>query len=586
MNNMFATYYDLSKHPSTWKKIIIVLCLVSSYSASLFATITDPLIPEYQSASALMSDTTSPPVSVPFTPNELSPWQTQNLSPTQIRNINILLIFDQWTYDEVLKKSVQPAFVFPDYQNLTILANYLKTINSALVTPLPAIPTLPDLTTYCVAQYKAQQNGKSFTKKTDYEALKNIVYSYQYEYVKQIKKCACTQAAKRNIPPELIIAMIENETVYYPNYLTEPGPSACVGLGQIRMGDNKNVLVPGVIGNLERFGYMADNVVNDSMLIDPFINIGLICQKLAFDYLGQTPSIPKTNKWSIALTSYGPVSGYVAATTNLADIVISRPYLMTNETIYFKGWALGYPKVTITAPLNNPTFTTISTITLTATASDIDGTISKVEFYNNTVLLGVSTKSPYSFTGTGLPIGTYSVTAKAYDNNNVVSTSAKVGFIIIGDTTKILITQTIALAQGWNLLSLNVYTADSSIVTVFSGLDVQEIKTMEGYWRKDQDVSFNSLHTIEAGKGYMVTMNTAGTLHVTGNAIINTNSLIVIKPGWNLIGCPFQTTTPFTTILSNVNCQRVKNFDGFWIPDGSLNSIQNFESGKGYFVKW
>jgi len=583
---MLVSYSDLLKHPSTWKKLIIVLCFVSSYSASSFATIADPFKPEYQSASALMSDTTSPPVSVPFTPNELSPWQTQNLTPTQIRSINILLIFDQWTYDEVLKKSVQPAFVFPDYQSLTILGNYLKTVNPSIITPLPVTPTLTDLTTYCVAQYKAQQSGKSFTKKTDYEALKQIVYSYQYEYVKQIKKCACIQAAKRNIPPEMIISMIENETVYYPNYITEPGPSACVGLGQIRMGDNKNVPIPGVIGNLERFGYMADNVVNDSMLIDPFINIGLICQKLAFDYLGQTPSIPKVNKWSIALTSYGPVSGYVAATTNLADIVISRPYLMTNETIYFKGWSLGYPKVSITAPLNNPTFTTISPITITATASDIDGTISKVEFYNNTLLLEVSTKSPYSFTCTGLPIGTYSVTAKAYDNNNVVSTSAKVGFIVIGDTTKILITQTIALAQGWNLLSLNVYTADSSIATVFSGLDVQEIKTMDSYWRKDQNDSFNSLHTIEAGKGYMVTMNTAGTLLVKGNPIANANSLIVIKSGWNLIGCPFQISTPFSTILNNTNCQSVKNFDGFWVPDSSLNSIQNFESGKGYFVKW
>lgn len=29
----------------------------------------------------------------------------------------------------------------------------------------------------------------------------------------------------------------------------------------------------------------------------------------------------------------------------------------------------------------------------------------------------------------------------------------------------------------------------------------------------------------------------------------------------------------------------IKNFDGFWEPNGTLNSIQNFEPGKAYFIK-
>ena len=36
-------------------------------------------------------------------------------------------------------------------------------------------------------------------------------------------------------------------------------------------------------------------------------------------------------------------------------------------------------------------------MTLSATASDSDGTISKVEFYNGTTLLGTDTTSPYSY---------------------------------------------------------------------------------------------------------------------------------------------------------------------------------------------
>ncbi|MCX6181664.1 MAG: T9SS type A sorting domain-containing protein [Bacteroidetes bacterium] len=297
-------------------------------------------IPHYSTSTELMESTANPPHSIPFIANEISPWQKQNLNPNQIRNINIILIFDQWTYNEVTKQSVPPAFVFPTYNNLQLLANYLHAINSAVSNQIPSTPSLSELTSYCVAQYTANQNGKSFTKKTDYEALKKIIYSIQKEYVKEIKKSACMNAAQRNIPPELIIAMIENETAYYPNYLTEPGPSACVGLGQIRMGDNKNVAVPGVIGNLERFKYLADDVISDSLLIDPFVNIGLICQKLVYDYLGTDPSKAKPNHWSTALLNYSPVGGYVDRTKKLLDIVISRPYLMTDATIYFKDFSV------------------------------------------------------------------------------------------------------------------------------------------------------------------------------------------------------------------------------------------------------
>src|ERR1035437_684102 len=230
MKNILHHCSEQCTLPSKSKKLLLCFLTIVSGILSLFATPTsnsgDPLVTKYLSASLLLSDTSSPPHSLPFAATEISPWQSQNLSPTQIRNINIILIFDQWTYDEVAKKSVAPAFVYPNYQNLTILANYLKTRYPNLINPIPASPTLPDLTTYCVAQYKAMQSGKAFTKKTDYEALKAIVYSYQNDYVKEIKKCACVQATKRNIPSELIIAMIENETVYYPNYLTEPGPSA------------------------------------------------------------------------------------------------------------------------------------------------------------------------------------------------------------------------------------------------------------------------------------------------------------------------------------------------------------------------
>ena len=52
--------------------------------------------------------------------------------------------------------------------------------------------------------------------------------------------------------------------------------------------------------------------------------------------------------------------------------------------------------MTLTAPANGSTFTAPASVTLSATASDPDGTLARVEFYNGTTLLGTDTTSPYS----------------------------------------------------------------------------------------------------------------------------------------------------------------------------------------------
>jgi hypothetical protein len=145
--------------------------------------------------------------------------------------------------------------------------------------------------------------------------------------------------------------------------------------------------------------------------------------------------------------------------------------------------------------------------------------------------------------------------------------------------------QSIILNQGWNLISTNVHPTDSSINTLFKGLNVQEIKTMDAFWRKGQNTVLNKLTTIEAGKGYLVKMNIAGTLQVIGTPSVETLQSMSLRIGWNLVGCPYQTATALSGIFNNTNSKTVKNFDGFWISGGTTNSIQNLNPGKGYFVK-
>lgn len=85
------------------------------------------------------------------------------------------------------------------------------------------------------------------------------------------------------------------------------------------------------------------------------------------------------------------------------------------------------PTVSITSPANNAIVSgTPATITINATAFDANGTVSKVDFYNGTTLLGTDNTSDYSFTWTGVTAGTYTLTAVATDNGGATTTSAPV----------------------------------------------------------------------------------------------------------------------------------------------------------------
>jgi photosystem II stability/assembly factor-like uncharacterized protein/uncharacterized protein GlcG (DUF336 family) len=84
------------------------------------------------------------------------------------------------------------------------------------------------------------------------------------------------------------------------------------------------------------------------------------------------------------------------------------------------------PSVSLTSPTNNATFAAPATVSITATAADNDGTVTKVEFFNGATLLGTSTTTPYGFTWSNVASGSYTLTAKATDNSGNVTTSTAV----------------------------------------------------------------------------------------------------------------------------------------------------------------
>lgn len=82
------------------------------------------------------------------------------------------------------------------------------------------------------------------------------------------------------------------------------------------------------------------------------------------------------------------------------------------------------PVVSVTNPPNNSVFTAPASFSLGATASDPDGAVSQVEFFQNGSSLGVDTTSPYGVNVAGLGAGSYTFSAVATGDANLKATNS------------------------------------------------------------------------------------------------------------------------------------------------------------------
>lgn len=88
------------------------------------------------------------------------------------------------------------------------------------------------------------------------------------------------------------------------------------------------------------------------------------------------------------------------------------------------------PTVSIGAPAAGASVTWGQPVTLTATASDSDGTIARVEFYDGGTKIGEDTSAPYEFVWTNAPAGTRVITARAFDNGGASTLSAELSLVV------------------------------------------------------------------------------------------------------------------------------------------------------------
>jgi hypothetical protein len=273
-------------------------------------------------------------------------------------------------------------------------------------------------------------------------------------------------------------------------------------------------------------------------------------------------------------TNWTDVYSITGNTNYIQDIPVSGSgrYVRLYQIKPYYDWNLNYalqefqvysgtvnqaPTVSIGSPSNNSIFSAGSSITLAATASDADGSISKVEFYQGTVKLGEDATAPYTFEWTNVSAGTYSITAKAIDNGapaasstspaisiTVSAASSDLSWLLAGNTAtdnSFLGTNNskpvIFKANNQQLLTLqslnNVNTADLKAKLTLTG-DFQQttgIATFANSVILDKD-EFQVSRIFSSGE-LVYQSNSATNQHRFRNAIGSsfTGNLVTIDPG-------------------------------------------------------
>jgi hypothetical protein len=153
--------------------------------------------------------------------------------------------------------------------------------------------------------------------------------------------------------------------------------------------------------------------------------------------LGEATNSPYTFDWTNVTAGTYMLTAKV--TDNLGATNTSAPVSVAVAS------SNALPTVTITSPTNSATFTAPANIAITAEASDSDGTVSLVEFFENDTRLGAVTNSPYNFDWTNVAAGNYTLTAKATDSLGAVVSSSPISILITNSPVHI---QNLTINEG------------------------------------------------------------------------------------------------------------------------------------------
>ena len=222
-----------------------------------------------------------------------------------------------------------------------------------------------------------------------------------------------------------------------------------------------------------------------------------------------------TAPYSYSWTNVAPGTYSITAqaTDNLGAVTTSTP---VNITV---GAANTAPSVSLTAPAAGSSFTAPAAVAIAASAADSDGSIASVAFYNGTTLLGTDTAAPYTYSWTNVAAGTYSVTARATDNQGATTTSAAVSVTVDAVNTAPTVSLTAPVAGAS-------FTAPAAVAIAANAADADGTVTQVQFFNGTTLLGTDTT----APYSYNWTNVAAGNYSVTARATDNRGAVTTSSP--------------------------------------------------------
>ena len=284
--------------------------------------------------------------------------------------------------------------------------------------------------------------------------------------------------------------------------------------------------------------------------------------------LGEDFTAPYTFSWSgvtsgsYSITAKATDNGGLTTTSQSIDVAAST------------GAANLAPAVNLTSPTNGSNFTSPATITLTADASDADGTVSKVEFFSGSTKLGEDLTAPYSFSWTGVAEGTYSISAKASDNAGLSTLSFSIYIVVKNSVSLAPVVNITSPANGNNF-------APPATVTLTA-----EASDMDGTISKVEFFNGSTKLGEDLAAPYSYTWNnvTEGTYSITAKATDNSDLIAVSSSVTISVAIPVQPISPAISLVSLTRGSFVAPSNVILTADasdadGSINKVEFFANG-------
>ncbi len=180
-------------------------------------------------------------------------------------------------------------------------------------------------------------------------------------------------------------------------------------------------------------------------------------------------------------------------------------------------------------------------ISLTAAASDADGSVTKVEFFANGVKLGEDATAPYAFTWTNAPLGNHALTARARDNRGAAGISTPLALSVVSQLTTVALTAPAngSLFQAGGTVSMTATATNAAAPITNVDFLVSGVRIAS-----DTSTPFNGSWVASAGSFALAAVavdstglrTTSAPVQINVQAVLNTNiTLIASNSFWRYL---------------------------------------------------